>query len=217
MLIYRHIVREIAHKMEDAASGALEAYREERAGYETMVTDRMLGAIEQSVKGYRSKGVTWESKTLLPGSGRSAEEKVHGADFLGVLDIDLSDFRVKKGFMAQAKRAEPKQAFGDDDWSRLVEQCTNMLMRTPDAFVFVYSRSLGIRVLPASSVLGSDARVLLDHYNHGLVRFFEDHLTSFIGDRRLNAPTIEAIETLAEEYETPRVLYLAARDEIRGD
>ncbi len=217
MIIHRHIVRAAARKIEDAASTAIIAYRTDRASYETMVTDRMLGAIEHAMNDYESKGVKWSARTLRPGSGRSAEETRHGADFLGVLDLDLSDYHVKKGFLAQAKRGEPNLAFSRDEWNRLIEQCETMLARTPDAFVFIYSRDAGIRIIPAGSVLGADSRSPLDLYNHGMARFFEDHLKSFIGDRRLSAPTIDALEALARDYDARRVLFLGARDEGIGD
>ena len=84
MLIHRHIVRQTATIIAEAADGALTAYREDRTGGEDDFTGRMLGAIEQEMQNRQIKGVLWTSKTLKPHKGRSAEEKRHGADFLGV-------------------------------------------------------------------------------------------------------------------------------------
>jgi hypothetical protein len=71
---------------------------------------------------------------------------------MGVLDVKVTDLRVKKGFLAQAKRAEPDTSFSRDEWARLQGQCETMLQRSPDSFVFLYSKEKGIRVVPAIEV-----------------------------------------------------------------
>lgn len=157
-----------------------------------------------------SRRINWTARSLRTGSGVAAEEKRHGADLMGVLDIDIPDYHVKKGFLAQAKRAEPGRKLRKKDWKRLHCQCEKMLLRTPDAFVWVYSKSAGIRVFPAVSVLALNSRDIFDLYSRGVSSFFEYHIECFIGDRRLNSTQIETLEALAE-FPVERVLELSAK------
>ena len=157
--------------------------------------ERDVGAIGVTQS---SSPITWRARTLRTGRGKAAEEKRHGADLLGVLDLNLEDYRATKGFLAQAKRVEPDQSFLRSDWKRLQSQCEAMLLRTPEAFVWAYSKSWGIRVFSANAVLGLRSRVLFDLYSRSLSRFFESHLESFVGDRRLNSTRIETLDSLHE-------------------
>ncbi len=100
----------------------------------------------------RRRPLIWRAATLRAGSGSGAEEKEFGADILGVLSIDLPDYKVAKGFLAQAKRAEPGVRFSNSEWSRLRAQCNIMLMTTPDCFVVAYSKTVGfVSSLPKQS------------------------------------------------------------------
>jgi hypothetical protein len=87
----------------------------------------------------------WEAMTLRAGSGSAAHEREFGADIMGVLTVETRDFKTAKGFLAQAKRAEPRTRFARSEWDRLHAQCQKMLAVTPDAFVLVYSLDRGVR------------------------------------------------------------------------
>ena len=154
--------------------------------------------------------INWTARSLKTGSGMAAEEKRHGADLMGVLDINIPGYRVKKGFLAQAKRAEPRRKFRKREWDRLHSQCERMLHRTPDAFVWVYSKSRGIRIFPANSVLTLHSRDIFELYSRSISVFFESHIECFIGDRRLNSTEIETLDALAE-FPVEAVLELSAR------
>lgn len=206
------IVRDMAQQISDAADGAFEAYLEGEASEEPQVTDRILGAIGDRVRGYRSKGIVWKARTLRTGRGIAAEEKRHGADILGVLDIDIEGYKTKKGFLAQAKKAEASQPFGKAEWGRLREQCEVMLSRTADAFVFVYSKERGIRIFPANSVLGLSSTNIFHLYDRSVASFFEVHIECFVGDPRLGSTDIATLDALAE-FQVERVLELSARAE----
>ena len=210
MLRHLRSVRKIAQEIAGAADGAFGAYREGRVVEEPQVTDRILGAIEERIRNRRFGGVVWKARTLRTSSGIAAEEKRHGADLMGVLDLDLPDYRVKKGFLAQAKRAEPDGRFSGRDWDRLCLQCEKMLRRTPDSFVFVYSISEGIRIFPAISILGLESGNVFDLYSRKISSFFESHLECYIGDPRLNSTNIETLDALAD-LRVERVFELAAR------
>ena len=204
-------VRAIAQEIGDAADGAFESYRDGSASEEPQVTDRILGAIGERLRNKPIEGVIWNARTLKTGRGKAAEEKWHGADIMGVLDIDIDGYQTKKGFLAQAKRAEPYMPFKKADWERLVGQCNTMLERTPDSFVLIYSKDRGIRFFPANSVIGLKSRNIFDLYDRSVARFFELHLECFIGDRRLNSTKIETLDALAK-FQVDTVFELSARE-----
>jgi len=201
------IIREAAHEAADAAETALAGLREGRIQGEETFTDRMIGAIEERFRNLRTKGVSWSALTLTAHQ-RGAQETEFGADFMGVLQIDLPDFSVRKGFLAQAKLMEPGQYVAPQDHDRLTKQCERMLAHTPDSFVFLYGRA-GICVVPAVSVVGLN-RVLNPHalYKRRISRFFEEHFESFIGDRRIFAPDIRSLKKLQEQMAVRCVLLL---------
>ena len=216
MLKKSRTVRKIARGIADAADGAINAYKEGRVVEEPHVTDRILGAIEDRIRDQNRirdqqfGGVVWNARTLRTGRGVAAEEGRHGADLMGVLDIGISGYSAKKGFLAQAKKAEPDHPFSSMDWKRLLLQCELMLKRTPDSFIFVYSKQYGIRIFPANAILGLESKNIFDLYSHGVSRFFEDHIECFIGDSRLNSTDIKALDALAD-FSVERVFELSVR------
>jgi hypothetical protein len=115
MLKESRTVRDIAQTIADAAEGAFGAYREGRVVEEPQITDRILGAIEDRIRNVAAGDVVWTARTLRTGRGFAAEERRHGADLMGVLDVSLGGYNAKKGFLAQAKRAEPGQLFSRTD------------------------------------------------------------------------------------------------------
>ncbi len=203
------IVREAAARTAGAAERALAALREGRVEQEPAFTDRMLGAIEESMRAFETKRVRWTAKTLTD-RGPNAQESRHGADFAGVLSVDLPDYKVKKGFLAQAKMIEPTASMARGEYDRMKAQCDRMLDRTPDAFVFLYAWD-AITVVPAISVVSSQPRNPHEFYSRSISRFYEEHFESFIGDRRLYAPTPEMLESLQRELDARALLYLEAR------
>ena len=210
MIRHFRAVRQIAREISDAADGALDAYIEDRAGEEPQLTDRILGAIEDRVRRQSLDGIMWTARTLKTSRGIAAEEKRHGADLMGVLDLKLPDYYAAKGFLAQAKKAEPGQKFAKREWKRLHLQCERMLLRTPDSFVWAYSKLAGIRVFSANSVLGLGTRDIFNLYSRSMSSFFENHIECFIGDHRLNLTNIETLDALAE-FPAGRVFELSAR------
>lgn len=141
--------------------------------------------------------ISWKARTLRTGRGIAAEEKRHGADLMGILNLNLIDYRVKKGFLAQAKRAEPNQLFTRKEWNRLCLQCDIMLCRTSQSFVWIYSRAMGIRIFSANAVVALRSRNIFDLYSRSVSNFFEYHIESFFGDRRLNSTDIKNLDVLA--------------------
>lgn len=209
MLKHFKTVRVIAKEIAEAANSAFSSYQDGRATEEPQITDRIIGAIEDRIQSQQFENVVWKARTLRTSRGKAAEEKRHGADLMGVLDVNLPGYATRKGFLAQAKKAEPHSALSTTDWDRLRCQCTTMLDRTPDSFVFIYSRARGIRIFPAISVLGLTSRNIFDLYDRSVSTFFEYHIQCYIGDTRLNSTDIETIDVLAD-FSAERILHLSA-------
>ena len=171
---------------------------------------RIPSATEREITKRPRNDIVWEASTLRTGRGIAAQEKRHGADLMGILDLSLPDYRATKGFLAQAKRAEPGQRFSKPEWDRLRSQCETMLLRTPASFVWVYSKSRGIRIFSASSVLGLESRRIFDLYSRGVSSFFENHIECFIGDLRLDSTDVETLDALAK-LPVERVLELSVK------
>jgi len=203
VIAYYHAVREVANIIGGAIDRSVSALNSGRVEHEPAMTDRMLGAIEESLNGFSSKGIVWTAKTLTD-RGSSSQESRYGADFMGVLNINLPEFQVAKGFLAQAKLIRN----GDvGDVHELKRQCRKMLKLSSHAFVFLYSGD-GVRVIPVVSVLGADDPLAL--YSRSGKRFFEEHLQSFFGDMSITSPTPAQLDALRDQYETRSALVLGA-------
>lgn len=137
MIIDYHTVREVSSLIGGAIDTAVEDFLENHIEHEPSITDRMLGGITVSLKGFRAKGIRWTAKTLNA-SGSDLQEKFYGADFMVVLNYSLPDYKVSKGFLAQAKRLINGKV---DKLKRLQEQCEKMLALSPESFVFLYDKN----------------------------------------------------------------------------
>ena len=207
MLKDLRVVRRSARIAADNALGARDAYAHGRIKHEPEITDRMLGAIENGLNGRRLKGVKWEAATLT-NAGANSEESRFGADFMGVLDINLDTYRISKGFLAQAKRIEPDGYFRKRERERLLNQCKRMLSRSIASFVFLYSRD-DIRVVPASAVCASSAVNPWDLYPIAISGFFERHFECFFGDIRISSSNIRDLRLLSDEFDVRSAVLLS--------
>lgn len=187
----------IASLMASAADRVIARYDERVLPDEPDITSRVAEAISSRfpIRTHGILHVEWDAHVLRSGRGRAAEEKRHGADLMGVLDIAVPGYRVKKGFLVQAKK-EQRLGSNKKEWERLQNQCKIMLERTTESFVFVYSPTRRIRVFAASAVLGLETRNIFDLYHKSMYTFFSTHLQSFIGDRNLDMPTIDVLDRL---------------------
>jgi len=169
----------------------------------------------QAMEGYKTKGVTWTAKTLTD-HGPDTQEKVYGADFVGVLEIDVPGYKVKKGFLAQAKLVNSASGImRRSEFNRMIGQCEQMLNLSPSSYVF-YQSPNGIRVIPAVAVLAASRPEVAFNtegfYSRALSAFYEEHFECFIGDRRISEPSEKTLKELHARY----LLFLAARMELRG-
>jgi hypothetical protein len=210
MIRYRQMIRSTAQRIADAAERATDDLSQGLVEQEPQLTDRMLGRIAASLEAYEVKGVKWTAKTLTD-RGPNSQEKLYGADFVGVLDIQMPGYRVTKGFLAQAKLVR-SGSMSRHDFARMIDQCKMMLELSPASFVFHYS-SEGIRVIPAIAVLAaSGPEAVFDPdglYSRRISTFYEEHFECFIGDMDISEPS----ERTLVELNARRLLYLAARAE----
>ena len=196
---YQEVVGGVLERFNEAERVAIAAYAEGRAEHEPSITDRLLGGIEMALNGYTEHGVVWRAKTFTS-QGHGAQETRIGADFAGVLNVDVGGVKLSTGFLAQAKRIAPGEALPSGEWERFRRQCGFMLRITPAAYAFLYSKER-VSIVPAVAVAASTGESLDDLVHMAYAHFFRDHLASFLGDHRLVEPTIGAVERLAEPME----------------
>lgn len=207
MITYPHVVRHAAQRIAGAIDRSVGALREGRVEQEPALTDRMLGAIEESLVNFETKGIRWSAKTLTD-RGRGSQESKYGADFMGVLNIAIPGFAVSKGFLAQAKLIKTGSTV---DVPKLQEQCAKMLHLSSASFVFLYGEN-GVRVIPAISVRGAKVD-LLQLYSRSAQRFFEEHFQCFVGDPAIHTASPHALEALCEQYNARTAILLQAEAE----
>lgn len=170
-------------------------------------TSQFVGEIRGEIRRAGASGYSWDIKVLTD-RGRGAQERTYGADLLVVQHFETDDYRVTKGFLAQAK-LEGRAARR----AEMVRQCERMLAITPDAFIFRYGNG-GIAVAAASGAVASSGAVNELRWKP-FNDFLLDFLTSFVGDARLSAATAQELETLRAEHEARMALHIAVTEELR--
>lgn len=199
MFKYRHIVRASARRVADAALRTVRSYALDEIEEEPDFTSDMLARMKESMNDFQFRGVRWTAKTLTSHRVNSQETQF-GADFIGVVKMDLPDYKVAKGFLAQAKRVEPRASFPQREWDRLVKQSETMLKLSNASFIFLYSRS-NVRVLPAIAVTAAQGPCNPHElYARSVARFYEEHFECFVGDRNIHTANIATLEDLQARH-----------------
>jgi hypothetical protein len=213
---YANAFSRAASRVSTAATKTIQEYGADTVPDETTFTPALGTRIKDALNGYSASGITWNIK-YLSSHGPGSEEKRFGADFLGVLSLNLPGYTVKKGFFAQAKRQEPGTKLSPKEWDRLVEQCQTMLAFSPESFVFVYSLN-GVFVVPAISVLACHSHEDL-HTLHPkkIGPFYREHFECFVGDRRIDSASTTVLDNLAFRVGLEISAGLYPQQELRGD
>jgi hypothetical protein len=202
-------IRAAATHLAAAGDSAVSALADGRTQQEPAFTDRMLGQMEHAMKGYTEKGIRWSALTLTD-RGPNTQEQEFGADFAGVLDVDLEDVVMKKGFLAQAKKIEPKERMSSAEKRWMIEQCEKMLEHSSASFVFLYSIK-GVVIAPAISVVDASFSNPHELYSRKLRGFYEAHFECFIGDKAISGSNRNMLELLRERLRVRKLSYLRAR------
>jgi len=210
----KKLVSRVVANINKAAVVTMEDLAEGRVAQEPAFTDRLLANIQVLLDGKNIGGVKWRAKTLSD-RGKGSEESRYGADFLGSLVLELGEFSVSKGFLAQAKLTEPSQSFAARDFKDLKGQCEKMLNLSSASYVFLYSQQSGIQVVPAIEV--ASARSCNPHELTGkaITAFFKDHLECFIGDTRIKSASADTLEELKKTYGARAAIQLHGTTEIK--
>jgi hypothetical protein len=198
----------ISEAAEAAVQDVLTQLAASRIEQEPDFTSQFVAGMRGEFRRSGFEQYNWDVKVLTD-RGRGAQERTYGADLLVVQHFDSPDYRVTKGFLAQAKLGARRPAPRG-----IVEQCDRMLDVTPEAFVFRYDRT-GIMVTSAAAAVASDGE--LDQLRwKPFSEFLLDFMTSFVGDRRLRAATVQELERLVAEHRARMGLHIRV-DHTRVD
>lgn len=200
-----NVVRASARRVQGAIDRVTADYKKGEVQIETDFTSKMLQAIKDDMNGFHTHDIAWRGMVLNP----STQENQYGADFLGVLSVNLDEFQVNKGFLAQAKRIQNDRSV---DMKTLKGQCKRMLRYTPDSFVFLYKET-GVRIVPAIGVVSLNSHNLsvTELYSRSPQSFFEEHFECFVGDRKISTPTADALAELQGKFDRTMAIYLTAQ------
>jgi hypothetical protein len=212
-LIVRDLLpRKVAKVVDEATRSTIADFKEGVIADEVSMTGNLVGAIRSSLDGRQIGKCRWRARVLKTARGRGAEESRHGADVLGVLEIDLPNYEIKKGFLLQSKIIEPDSRIDDRKWREFQRQCNTMRQRTDHAFAMIFSREKGVRFIPAQEILSIDKTQVYSVGSRSIFGFFEDHVKCQVGDQGLDSPTIETLDELVQPAEREALIMKASRE-----
>lgn len=200
MIVIENIVKDFGEMIDEAERSILNEWVEQEISAETSITERFLESMKIRINESESmmeKGVIVKARTLSD-RGPDSEEHRFGADFAIILNINLSNYKVQKGFLCQAKLE--RRGFNVSltknlctvNFSQmsslrgLQNQTEKMLKISPDSFVVIYSFKSFI-IVPAISVNSLIMPNML--YGKKVSNFFKEFLMCFIGDRNITLET----------------------------
>lgn len=178
-------------------NGVVQALSSQSIRDEEDFTSQMLSAIRAGLVRVHLEGLEWTSSVLK----RQTEEPLIGADFAGLLSMQLDGFEVTKGFLAQAKMAGPRRQI---DTKKLKSQAEDMLTYSLASYVFLY-RPSGVAVVPAVAVVAADGDPR-QVQEWPLDDFFLEHFRCFIGDPKLGAADVVEQRGVIEELPVRRAI-----------
>jgi len=151
------------------------------------ITLHLIEEIRSQLDGKNIEGINF-SITVYQ---KKAEEPITGADFVGILDIDLGDRKIKKVYLAQAKIGKVIEndtgqeivKFSSPD---IIRQVNNMLALTNSAYVFVYTKS-GINIISAEYVKALNSKTIRieKSQTHDTGYLYEQLFDCWAGDPKL--------------------------------
>lgn len=195
MIADHRFVRAAAARIADAASATSRALDEGLIKSPRVFTDRLVRRAAKEVDRFRSHDLRWRAQAFVADNGDAS----YVADVVGVLEVDLPDYSVRKGFLARSLLLAGDRPPAHDDLEQLRRACTVLLAVTPASYVFVY-RPTDVIVVPANAVVGSVARPDRLHRRQ-LGRFYEEHFSCFIGDGQIAGGRSLPLEELARQHQ----------------
>jgi hypothetical protein len=197
--------QEFGERLADATARVAGDYVIGDVADEESFTGQLCGRLKETLLGFETPNVRWQVEVALGGKGRAhlrarsltktKEEPLHGADLVMVLDLQLDDYRVRKGLLAQAKRLEPGQNMSASELQRLRGQCEKMLSITPASMVFLYHTE-GVTPISATATLAYQNRDLFEISTWPMNIFYIDFVKCWIGDPQIQATDQASLEAL---------------------
>lgn len=236
-MIPTNLIDRILADISISIGDTIEARELKKIETEPAFTDRLVANIERDInRPNRPEGKIKIDVRTLKDKGPGSAEKKYGADIATVLYINLPNYKVKKGFLAQSKMLDNSEfslfseaapfGYGRFNWrysnpdregvihmkfdtneaTALVGQCEKMLKITPESFLFVYT-NFDVFVCPAISIVSSANLKDEGFYFKNLTRFFKDYFSCFIGDSKVSDYKDETLEALGARFESRTILY----------
>jgi len=195
--------REAALKAKQAVRDTMKKFADRYVKHEDDLTGVLVGQLDAALTG-KIGGLTWESSILT--HRRNGEEKRYGADLLIHVKMKTPSHEYSKGVLIQAKALDRGERMSTADHMRMVDQCKDMLMITPAAFVFDYA-GRGMRCGAATRIAGGAERELFKECGWTAYRFFLELFRCPVGDPRIKSAAVN-------ELPVRRELHLQASGEL---
>jgi hypothetical protein len=184
-----------ATKLSYAATRTAQDYQIDSLPDEPTFTGALAARMMDALRHFNTSGIHWSAR-VLSSHGPNTEETEFGADFLGLLSLNLPGYNVRKGFLAQAKRQEPGSRLSRREWERLQQQCGKMLSYSPESYVFIYSIN-GVFMVPAISVVAcAGVEDLHTLHPKKTGAFYREHFECYVGDKRMDSDVSSVLADL---------------------
>ena len=198
-----------AKKAARASDSAMREYRKGNVVDEDDITGVLLGELNSALSG-NIRGFNWNAKILRHRRGSASEEKQVGADILIHTTVRAIGRSYSKGVLIQAKRKEPGERLTQGETDAFHKQCERMLERTPESYVFDYSRK-GLRSGSATRIAGTARPDIYAECSMTAYRFFLNLFLCPFGDRSINSTDLKKLGFVDL---VPNVIQLSANSEL---
>ena len=177
------LIRSFTQKIDKAITPVAAKYEEGLIADEDDFTSQLLGRIESELDNWNPDGIVFRAKKTT-WRGRRSEEAKFGADIAATMNVDLRDYKTRKGIFIQAKCLDYGVAFDSTLWEKLKRQIKKMKRHTFDSYVWLYDSS-GVRSIKAHAVHSLDTKRPDDLYSTKCATFLGEFLQSKHGDPRI--------------------------------
>lgn len=190
------LIRRFTQRIDTAVAEVARKYRDEYVADEDDFTSRLLEGIESQLNGWMHDGIVFKiRKTKSKSSG--AEEAIFGADIVAAVNVDLSDYKKKKGILIQGKRLDRGKRLSSSEWQRLGAQIEKMEKHTMESYVWLYDSS-GVRSIKSHVVHSLMTRRPDDLYTTECATFLGELVQSKHGDPRIS--DVRDLDRLRDEF-----------------
>ena len=216
-----------ATKLAGATERVVHDYGLEDVVHEEPFSDQLCGRLKETLQEFETPRVRWQVDVAMAGRGSGRfyarslskydEEPRFGADLVMVLDIDLPDYSVRKGFIAQAKRLGSGEELDGSNREKLLEQCRRMVSFTPASLVLLYSRH-GVHPVSATAVLAARGYNLYSLETYSTAIMYRDFAICWLGDQRIQATdraSLDALRQLIDAEGAVRIQGRARKSKVR--